>query len=106
MFHGIIAAGGVFSAASASCTAEEFARQVVQGGSGLLVVSVDKVDVGREAAGLAGSGSERVVVMGSEPEWVVKSLDGDRNVDCVAGPKLDKDYGGRGVEEEFDCVVV
>jgi 4-coumarate--CoA ligase len=106
MFHGIIAAGGVFSAASASCTAEEFARQVVQGGSGLLVVSVDKVDVGREAAGLAGSGSERVVVMGSGPEWVVKSLDGDKNVDCVAGPKLEKDYGGRGVEEEFDCVVV
>jgi 4-coumarate--CoA ligase len=88
MFHGIIAAGGVFSAASASYTAEELARQAVQGGSGLLIVSRDRVDVGREAAGLAGLGSERVVVMGSEPEWVVESLDGDRNVDCVAGPKL------------------
>jgi 4-coumarate--CoA ligase len=60
----------------------------VQGGSGLLVVSVDKVDVGREAAGLAGLGSERAVVMGSEPEWVVESLDGDKSVDCVAGAKL------------------
>jgi 4-coumarate--CoA ligase len=88
MFYGIIAAGGVFSAASASCTAEELARQVVQGGSGLLIVSVDRVDVGREAAELAGLREDRVVVMGSEPEWVVKSLDGDKNVDCVAGTKL------------------
>jgi 4-coumarate--CoA ligase len=88
MFHGIIAASGVFSAASASYTAEELARQVVQGGSGLLVVSEDRVDVGREAAGITGLGSERVVVIGSEPEWVVKSLDGDKNVDCVDGPQL------------------
>jgi 4-coumarate--CoA ligase len=88
MFYGIIAAGGVFSAASASYTAEELARQITQGKSGLLVVSPDRVEVGKKAADLAGLSHDRIVVMGSEPDWLVKSLIGERKVDCVNGPKL------------------
>ncbi|KAF2031520.1 4-coumarate-CoA ligase [Setomelanomma holmii] len=88
MFYGIIAAGGVFSAASPSYTPEELTRQVKQGKSNLLVVSPDKVEVGKKAAQIAGLGLDRVIVLSSEPWWEIRSLDGSMAVDPRKGPKL------------------
>ena len=87
-FWGIIAAGGVFSAASHSFTPEELARQIIQGNSNLLVVSKDMVGLGREAAGLAGLALDRVVVLESDPRWEFKTLEGGKKADTVDGPRL------------------
>jgi 4-coumarate--CoA ligase len=87
LFYGIIAAGGVLSAASPSYTPEELARQITQGHSNLLVVSGDKEDLGRRAAQIAGLPLSRVVIMNSEPSWEVRTLDG-RSLDAVDGPRL------------------
>lgn len=88
MFYGIIAAGGVFSAASPSYTPEELARQITQGRSNLLVVSQDKVEVGKKAAHIADLSLDRIVVLSSEPTWQVKSLDNGKSVDYENGPRL------------------
>lgn len=88
MFYGVIAAGGVFSAASPSYTPEELARQVTQGKSNLLVVSPDKVEIGKKAARLAGLELDRVIVLRSEPTWEIKRLVGDMAVDPGNGPRL------------------
>jgi 4-coumarate--CoA ligase len=88
LFYGIMAAGGVFSAASPSYTPEELARQITQGKSNLLVLSPDKVDVGRKAAKIAGLELDRVIVLGSEPTWELKSLTGRESADCENGPRM------------------
>ncbi|KAF2799867.1 4-coumarate-CoA ligase [Melanomma pulvis-pyrius CBS 109.77] len=88
LFYGVVGAGGVFSAASPSYTPEELARQVTQGHSKLLVVSGDKMDVGRKAARLAGLPLDRVVVLNSEPSWEVRSLGSGEAVDVVNGPRM------------------
>lgn len=88
LFHGIIAAGGVFSAASPSYTPEELARQITQGNSSVLVISPDKVEVGKRAAQIAGLPLDRVVVLGSEPTWNCRILVGGKALDCENGPRL------------------
>ena len=87
-FWGIIAAGGVFSAASHSFTPEELARQIKHGKSKVLVVSKDKIDVGRKAAELAGLGLDRIVVLESDPSWEFRALEGGQRADTVNGPRL------------------
>ncbi|KAF1966100.1 acetyl-CoA synthetase-like protein [Bimuria novae-zelandiae CBS 107.79] len=87
-FWGIIAAGGVFSAASHSFTSEELARQVKHGNSKLLIVSQDKIELGKKAAQLAGLGLDRVVVLESEPSWEFRVLEGGKQTDTVNGPRL------------------
>lgn len=88
LFWGIIAAGGVFSAASPSFTPEELARQIKQGKSNVLVVSQDKVEVGKKAAQLVGLGLDRVVVLESEPRWGFRLLEGRKGLDTENGPRL------------------
>ncbi|KAF2467619.1 acetyl-CoA synthetase-like protein, partial [Lindgomyces ingoldianus] len=66
MFYGIIAAGGVF----------------------WLVVSRDKIEVGKEAAKLIGLSLVRVVVLNSEPKWEVRSLEGEKNMDVENGARM------------------
>lgn len=80
IFYGVIAAGGVFSAASHSSTAPELARQVKKGLSNLVIVSEDLKPVAIEAAHLCGLPRNRVVVFDSGPPWTVKSIDGIVNV--------------------------
>ncbi|KAF2750205.1 4-coumarate-CoA ligase [Sporormia fimetaria CBS 119925] len=87
-FYGIIGAGGVFSAASPSFTPEELARQIKQGKSKTLIVSEDKIEVGKKAAKIAGLSLERVIVLNSEPEFEVRRLDGGKRVDVQNGPRL------------------
>lgn len=88
VFYGILGAGGVFSAASSSYTPEELARQIKQGKSKTLVVSGDKIDVGKKAAQLAGLGLDRVVVLNSEPNWEIRCLGGGKQVDVENGTRM------------------
>jgi hypothetical protein len=77
-FLQMIAAGGVFSAASLSYTPEELARQVKQGKSKALVISLDKVEVGGKAAQLVGLSLDRVVVLDGEHTFKVRALEGGK----------------------------
>ncbi|KAF2426569.1 4-coumarate-CoA ligase [Tothia fuscella] len=78
IFSGVIAAGGVFSAASHSFTAQELARQIKQGQSNTVICSEDLKDVAVEAAKLCGIPQNRVAVLGAQ--WSLKSVDGSVNV--------------------------
>jgi hypothetical protein len=46
-----------------------------------LVMSPDKVEVGKKAVGIVGMSLDRVVVLSSEPTWWVKSLSGGKSAD-------------------------
>ncbi|OAL33389.1 hypothetical protein AYO20_07400 [Fonsecaea nubica] len=65
IFYGVIAAGGVFSAASSSFTPFELARQVKQGKSNLIVCSSDCVEVAVRAAKECNVPLDRVLVLES-----------------------------------------
>jgi acyl-coenzyme A synthetase/AMP-(fatty) acid ligase len=65
IFYGVIAAGGVFSAASSSFTAGELARQIKQGQSSCIVCSEDCRDVAMKAAEECGVPTSRVLVLES-----------------------------------------
>jgi 4-coumarate--CoA ligase len=64
LFYGVIGAGGVYSAATASCTAAELARQIKQGSSNLIFCSEDVKEIAM------------VLVISSSPEWSMKAIDG------------------------------
>lgn len=74
VFYGCIAAGGVYSAASASFTAPELARQIRQGSSNLIFCSEDAKDVACQAATDCGVDLSRVLVIKSSPEWSIRSV--------------------------------
>ncbi|CDM32998.1 hypothetical protein DTO013E5_5795 [Penicillium roqueforti] len=65
LFYGVIAAGGVYSAASSSFTAGELARQVKHGESRLIVTSKDCIKVSFKAAAECGIPLDRVLVLDS-----------------------------------------
>ena len=65
VFYGVIAAGGVFSAASSSYTSGELARQIKQGRSSVVVCSEDCKDVAVKAAKECGVPLERVLILES-----------------------------------------
>lgn len=77
IYFGVMAAGGVFSAASHSFTAQELARQTKQGQSNLIICSEDLKHVAIEAAQLCGLPAEHVIVFGSEPPWSLKAVGGN-----------------------------
>ncbi|KAH6677457.1 hypothetical protein B0J14DRAFT_615623 [Halenospora varia] len=77
LFYGVIAAGGVYSAASASFTAPELARQIRHGESKLVFCSEDARQVAVTAAKECGVPLSRVlVVSGKEGKWSMKSVEG------------------------------
>jgi acyl-CoA synthetase (AMP-forming)/AMP-acid ligase II len=65
VFYGVIAAGGVYSAASSAFTYQELARQVRQGKASVIVASEDCVEVAVQAAKEVGLGLDRVLVLQS-----------------------------------------
>jgi 4-coumarate--CoA ligase len=67
LFWGIIAAGGVYSAAASSFLPAELARQVKQGLSNLIVCSADCKDTAIAAAKDCGIPLDRVLVLESNP---------------------------------------
>jgi 4-coumarate--CoA ligase len=86
-FYGVVAAEGVYSAASASFTATELARQIKDGPAKAMITSADIKDVAAEAAKLAGLPLSRVLVMESKPKASLRSVDG--SVDCLPQAELD-----------------
>lgn len=79
LFYGVIAAGGVYSAASSTFTAEELARQIQNGSSNLIFCSEDARDVAIQAATVSGVPLSRVVVAKSSPNWSMLSVEGEIN---------------------------
>lgn len=87
LFYGVVAAGGVYSAASSSFTTPELARQITQGGSNLVVCSPDTQDVAVAAAKQCGVPLNRVLCLKSTPGWSLTSLGDNQN--CISTEKLD-----------------
>ncbi|KAJ7494975.1 hypothetical protein FB451DRAFT_1121591 [Mycena latifolia] len=88
-FFGIIAAGGVYSAASPSSTPADLARQVRIGTSRLVIAGRAHAGVAREAAAQCGLDAGRVVlVLDSSPgRWSLKSV--DRSMDALSDQTLE-----------------
>lgn len=66
VFYAVIAAGGVYSAASSSFTSPELARQVKQGESRLIITSIDCKETAMKAARDCGIPPNRVLVLESD----------------------------------------
>lgn len=106
LFYGVIAAGGVYSAASASFTPPELSRQVKQGSSNLIFCSEDAKDVAIQSAKDCGVPLSRVVVISSSPEWSMRVVEG--NTSCLTSSgKLDwqKITDQKELEESLICLV-
>jgi acyl-CoA synthetase (AMP-forming)/AMP-acid ligase II len=86
VFFGVIAAGGVYSAASPSSTVSEFARQINIGTSRLVICSAEFKDLAAQAAKQCNVPPDRILVLESSPSWSLKSLDGE--VDGISDRKL------------------
>lgn len=88
LFYGVIAAGGVYSAASASFTAPELSRQVKQGSSNLIFCSEDAKNVAIATAKECGVSLNRVLVIKSSPRWEMRSVEGN-NTALPSDGKMD-----------------
>lgn len=81
LFYGVIAAGGVYSAASSAFTTPELERQIVQGKSNLIFCSEEAKGVAVEAARKCGVPLSRVLVVDSrEGGWSIKAVEGEGTV--------------------------
>ena len=87
VFYGVVAAGGVYSAASPSSTVSELARQITIGTSRLIVCSAEFKGLVTQAAKECGVPLDRVLVLESSPSWRLASLDG--KVNAISDKKLD-----------------
>ncbi|KAK7991613.1 hypothetical protein PG988_000407 [Apiospora saccharicola] len=65
VFYGVIAAGGVFSAASPSSTVAELSRQISQAKSGLVICGSEHIDVATKAAAQCNLTARNVSVLDS-----------------------------------------
>lgn len=87
VFYGIIAAGGVYSAASPSSTASELARQITVGTSRLLICGPEFKDLALATAKECQLPLDRILVLQSSHTWRLTSLDDQINV--ISNEKLD-----------------
>jgi long-subunit acyl-CoA synthetase (AMP-forming) len=84
ILFGVIAAGGVYSAASSHFTSPELSRQVKQGSSNLIFCSEDAKDVTVKAARECGVPLSRVLVINSgKGKWSMRSVEGGK--ECLGG---------------------
>lgn len=65
VFYSVIAAGGIYSAASTGSTPQELSRQITQGHASLIITSVDCQAVAEKAAREAGLAPESIVIVDS-----------------------------------------
>lgn len=79
-FYGVIAAGGVYSAASPSSTVADLARQVTVGTSRLIICGAEHIDLARQAAIQCNIPLNRVLLLESRGEWTLKSVEAEINV--------------------------
>ncbi|KAI1621765.1 hypothetical protein EDD37DRAFT_567141 [Exophiala viscosa] len=87
VFFGIIAAGGVYSAASASLTVDELVHQVRLAQSQVIICSSEVKDVAWKAAMTCHIRPENVLVLESIPSWSLRRL--FDNVDILSRRQLD-----------------
>ncbi|KAJ4362909.1 hypothetical protein N0V83_010026 [Neocucurbitaria cava] len=87
LFYGVVAAGGVYSAASPTFTASELSRQIKDGPANLIVCSREVKEVAEEAAQSCGLSLDRVLVLESYPVRKLESTTGEWK--CTLGPELD-----------------
>ena len=89
MFYGVIAAGGIYSAASAAATPAELARQIQGGPSDVVICSPDVCEVATAAAQKCGIDLSRVLLLESVPEWRLASIAGNNS--CISDKELNWD---------------
>ncbi|KAI5458988.1 hypothetical protein BGZ63DRAFT_390081 [Mariannaea sp. PMI_226] len=75
-FYGVIAADGVYSAASPASTVQELVRQIQDGPGKLIVCSEDLKQIAVEAANVVGLPQRNVLVLTSYPDVKLESADG------------------------------
>lgn len=85
-FYGVIAAGGVYSAASPSSTVAELARQVKIGTSRLIICSSEFKELATQAAKQCNVPLNRILVLESSPSWRLSSLYG--GINAISTDKL------------------
>jgi 4-coumarate--CoA ligase len=76
LFFGVIAAEGVYSAASPGATVEELVRQARDGRAKAIVCSADVKTLAETAADMVGLSNRNVLVFESTPEIKLESIDG------------------------------
>ncbi|KAK7432539.1 hypothetical protein QQZ08_000746 [Neonectria magnoliae] len=86
LFFGVIAADGIYSAASPGSTAKDLTRQIRDGPGKLVVCSPDVKKLAVAAATNAGMPTRNVLVLESYPEVKLKSADG--SLACDFGHNL------------------
>lgn len=86
VYYGIMAAGGIYSAASPSSTISELARQIKTGTSNLVVCSAEHKDTVRAAAKECGVPMSRILVAESIPKLSLTSI--DDQVNAISQQKL------------------
>ncbi|KAF2498992.1 4-coumarate-CoA ligase [Lophium mytilinum] len=87
LFYGVVAAGGVYSAANPTFTALELSRQIKDGPAKLIVCSRDLKEVALKAAQTCGLNLGNVLILDSYPERKLESITGEWK--CSLGPELD-----------------
>lgn len=85
-FFGVIAAGGVYSAASPSSTVSELARQISIGGSNLVICGEEHIDVTKKATQQCNISPDRVLVLSSSPTRKLESL--GSGVNAISASRL------------------
>lgn len=76
LFYGIVAAKGIYSAASTLLSADELAGQIRDGPGKLLVCSEDVREVAVEAAKRAGLSERNVLILRTSPQVSLEAVDG------------------------------
>lgn len=79
-FYGVIAAGGVFSAASAASTASELARLVKGAGSKCLICNEATKEVALKAAAEVGLPMDRVCVISEGADYSIRRIGSEQNL--------------------------
>lgn len=76
LFFGVVAADGVYSAASAMNTASDLTRQIKDGPGKVVVCSEDVKETALSAAKAAGLPARSVLILESHPQIKLTSIDG------------------------------
>jgi 4-coumarate--CoA ligase len=87
LFYAVIAAGGVYSAASTSATVTELSNQMSQCPVRLVVCSPDTREVAVKATEIYGVSQTQVLVMESNPALSLKTV--LTGINCISEKKLD-----------------
>ena len=87
LFYGVIAAGGVYSAASAAFTADELAKQINQGEAKVLVCAPETRGVAVEAADKCNLPRSNILQIESKDAWMLKAIESEESI--ISDQELD-----------------